>query len=301
MRALPRPRGGFFFTGYCMSNRQENYEHILQDLWDIIDTAEALVKGREGSVSRDEADVPDFSAVAAMLAGSQETAPAAVTPEAEELELTGEPAAGEPAAEEPASELEQLPSYVEACRTLDEIAWKVLACRRCGLCEKRKKAVPGSGMMNPKVMIIGEAPGAEEDVQGEPFVGRAGKYLDSWMGAIKLFRGRDLFLANIVKCRPPGNRDPLPEEQQACLPYLKKQIRIIKPQTILCVGRIASQVITGKSEGIGRLRGGDYSYEGIPVVVTYHPSGVLRNPEYRAPVWDDLKRLSGLLHAISSS
>ncbi|MBL7006178.1 MAG: uracil-DNA glycosylase [Spirochaetia bacterium] len=187
--------------------------------------------------------------------------------------------------------------YAASCRNLADITWKVNECTLCGLCETRTHAVPGNGVMNPKVMVIGEAPGAQEDKTGEPFVGPAGKYLDTWMGALKLFRGRDLFIGNIIKCRPPGNRDPFPDETDACLPYLKRQIQIIKPRTILCVGRIAAQILTGDSAGIGRLRTSQYTYEGIPMIVTYHPSAVLRNPEeYRKPVWEDLQKLLKLIY-----
>ena len=146
-------------------------------------------------------------------------------------------------------------------------------------------------------MIIGEGPGAEEDKTGFPFVGRAGQYMDKWMDAISLVREKDLFLANVIKCRPPGNRDPLPEEISACLPFLERQIKLIKPDLILSVGRISSQVLTGSRDGIGRLRGKIYDYQGTALIPTYHPSGVLRNPdEYRKPVWEDLKRVKDFLN-----
>ncbi len=255
-----------------------------------------LVKGKNNLKDAGEIEIPDFSAIAAMLnpaadinhvtegssiAGGSSIAEGSPVPESSQ-------AAASP-------ELEQLPAHVVSCRNLAELAWKIAECKRCRLCEGRIKPVPGSGVMNPKVLIIGEAPGAEEDQSGEPFVGRSGKYLDSWMGAIKLFRGRDLFFANIIKCRPPENRDPFPDEQQACIPYLKRQIRILKPQAILCTGRVASQIMTGRTEGIGLLRQETFAYEGIPMVVTYHPSGVLRHQEYRAPVWENLKKLASFI------
>ena len=183
-------------------------------------------------------------------------------------------------------------------RNLGELAELIEHCTRCGLCERRKKAVPGQGVINPLVMVIGEAPGAEEDASGEPFVGPAGKYLDSWLAAIQLYRGRDVFIGNVVKCRPPGNRDPLPEEREACIPYLHRQIEIIRPKAILSVGRISSQFLTGVAEGIGRIRSQNkgYTYQGIPLVPTYHPSAVLRTPqEYRRLVWDDLQRLKAII------
>ncbi len=127
-------------------------------------------------------------------------------------------------------------------------------------------------------------------------VGKAGRYMDKWMDAIGLKRDRDLFIGNIVKCRPPGNRDPFPDEIEACHPYLHRQIELIKPKLILSVGRISSQFLTKSSLGIGRLRGRIYNYMGIPLVPTYHPSGVLRNPsDYRKPVWEDLKTVRAFL------
>ena len=169
----------------------------------------------------------------------------------------------------------------------DEIA----RCDKCGLCAGRTKTVPGTGVLDPLVMFIGEGPGADEDRTGLPFVGKAGQYLDKWLAAIGLDRKTNSFIGNVVKCRPPGNRDPEGSETEACLPYLYRQIEIIRPKTIMTLGRIASQIMCGTHDPLGRIRGGRYNYLGIPVIPTYHPSGVLRNPEYRAPVWDDLKRL----------
>jgi DNA polymerase len=143
-------------------------------------------------------------------------------------------------------------------------------------------------------MVVGEGPGAEEDRRGKPFVGRAGQYLDRWLAAVGLDRTSNCFIGNIVKCRPPGNRDPLPEESAACMPYLKEQIDILKPKAILTLGRIATQILCGRSEGIGKLRGEELDYLGIPVVPTYHPSAVLRNTDLRPAVWEDLKRLRAL-------
>jgi len=176
-------------------------------------------------------------------------------------------------------------------QNLDAIAREVAACTACALHRERRNTVAGEGAVDPLVMVIGEGPGAEEDRSGKPFVGRAGNYLDRWLAAIALDRSSNCFIGNIVKCRPPGNRDPLAEESATCLPYLKRQIEILKPKTILTLGRIATQILCGRSEGIGRLRGQELEYLGIPVVATYHPSAVLRNTDLRAAVWEDLKRL----------
>ncbi len=177
---------------------------------------------------------------------------------------------------------------------LENIARQVAGCTRCALHRERRKTVPGAGAIDPLVMVIGEGPGGEEDRCGKPFVGRAGQYLDRWLTAIGLERNSSCFIGNIVKCRPPGNRDPLPQEITACLPYLKQQIEVLEPKAILTLGRIATQILCGRSEGIGRLRGQELDYLGIPVVATYHPSAVLRNTDLRAAVWEDLKRLRAL-------
>jgi DNA polymerase len=157
-------------------------------------------------------------------------------------------------------------------------------------------AVPGQGVLDPLVMVVGEGPGADEDRRGLPFVGRAGQFLDRWLEAIDLDRNTNAYIANIVKCRPPGNRDPRSSEAEACLPYLRDQIELVRPRVILTVGRVASGILIGTQAGIGSLRGRTFYYNGIPLVPTYHPSGVLRNPELKRPVWEDLKRLRVLLH-----
>ncbi len=176
-----------------------------------------------------------------------------------------------------------------------EINNEISSCRKCGLFKERNNTVPGEGVINPLVMLIGEGPGADEDRTGKPFVGRAGKYLDSWLMAIDLDRRKDCFIGNIVKCRPPDNRDPLPEESSACLPYLQRQISFIRPKAIMTLGRIATQILTGEKSGIGALRGRIYSYQGIPLAPTYHPSAVLRNISLRAAVWQDLQKLRSVL------
>ena len=155
--------------------------------------------------------------------------------------------------------------------------------------------VPGEGPLDPVVLFVGEGPGAEEDRTGRPFVGAAGRYLDTWIPPIGLKR-EQCFIANCVKCRPPQNREPHPDEIGACLPYLERQILALKPRVICCLGRIAAQTLLGTTASLGELRGRVHQRGGIPVVVTYHPSAVLRDKEgLRKPVWDDLKMLKGLL------
>ena len=172
----------------------------------------------------------------------------------------------------------------------DDLRARVLACMRCGLHERRTQAVFGVGDAQAQWMIIGEAPGAEEDRLGEPFVGRAGKLLNNMLLAIGLKRG-EVYIANIVKCRPPGNRDPQAEEAQSCAPYLARQIALIQPKIILAVGRVAAQNLLNTDRTVGALRGKEFRYAntGIPVIVTYHPAYLLRSPQEKRKAWDDLR------------
>jgi len=177
---------------------------------------------------------------------------------------------------------------------LAAVASEVGQCVKCGLCNGRTRTVPGEGPLDPPVMFIGEGPGEAEDKSGRPFVGAAGQYLDKWIPAIGL-RREDCFIANIVKCRPPSNREPHPEEISACFPYLEHQILAIRPKTICCLGRIAAHVLLQTTASLGALRGKTHRWRDIPLVVTYHPSAVLRDNLLRKPVWDDLKLLKTLL------
>lgn len=194
-----------------------------------------------------------------------------------------------------------------AADSLARVAVEVAACRACRLCGGRTNTVPGEGGSRPRVMVIGEGPGREEDRSGRPFVGPAGQYLDRWLAAIDLQRDADCFITNVVKCRPPDNRDPRPEESSACLPFLQRQIRLLRPRALLSVGRIAGQVLTGRDAPIGALRGQVYHYavaglpHPLPLVTTYHPSGVLRNQSLRRAVWDDLRLLQRAIAADGGS
>ena len=170
-------------------------------------------------------------------------------------------------------------------------------CRRCGLCTTRKNVVFGTGCKDrPVVMVIGEGPGENEDIQGLPFVGKAGQYLDRWLAAISLSRDTNVYITNTVKCRPPQNRDPYPDEKSACNAYLKRQIQLVNPQAILCLGKPASTLMTGQPDAtMGALRGRFFFYDGIPMMCTYHPAAVLRDLSLKRPVWDDLKKLARYL------
>ena len=172
---------------------------------------------------------------------------------------------------------------------LSALAAEVAQCTRCSLHKERTQTVFGVGDLSASLLIIGEAPGAEEDRVGEPFVGRAGKLLNSMLRAIGVSR-EQVYIANILKCRPPGNRDPLPEEVAHCASYLARQVEMIKPSIILAVGRIAAQNLLQNSVPIGKMRGQRYTYgdKGIPVIVTYHPAYLLRSPREKRKSWQDL-------------
>jgi len=169
-----------------------------------------------------------------------------------------------------------------------ELAQSVSGCTACGLCETRTNTVFGVGDMNAEWMLVGEAPGENEDLQGEPFVGQAGKLLDNMLASLGMARGRNVYIANVLKCRPPGNRNPEPDEVAQCEPYLKRQIVLIKPKVIVVLGRFAAQSLLRSTTPIGKLRGAVHQYEGIPVVVTYHPAYLLRTTTDKARAWEDL-------------
>ncbi|MEW7983792.1 MAG: uracil-DNA glycosylase [gamma proteobacterium symbiont of Phacoides pectinatus] len=170
----------------------------------------------------------------------------------------------------------------------DELRERVGECRGCELHRSRANTVFGVGDPAARLLVIGEAPGADEDRQGEPFVGRAGQLLNAMLAAIGLRRDQ-VFIANILKCRPPGNRDPRAEEVQHCEPYLRRQIELLAPRVILCVGRVAAQNLLQSGESVGRMRGKALFYREIPTVVTYHPAYLLRSPEQKAKAWADLQ------------
>jgi uracil-DNA glycosylase family 4 len=170
----------------------------------------------------------------------------------------------------------------------DGLAITVAACRACGLCQSRKQAVLGVGDQQADWLFVGEGPGAEEDERGEPFVGQAGKLLDAMLAAIDLKRGENVYIANSVKCRPPNNRTPEPEETAACWPYLERQIELLQPKLIVALGRPAAQSLLQREVKIGAARGQLFDYKGIPLIVTYHPAYLLRNLPDKAKSWEDL-------------
>ena len=169
-----------------------------------------------------------------------------------------------------------------------ELKQLVSGCTRCGLHKTRTQTVFGVGDENADWMLIGEAPGAEEDRLGDPFVGQAGKLLDNMLAALDLARGRKVYIANVLKCRPPGNRNPEPDEVAKCSPHLLRQIELVKPKLILAMGRFAAQTLLASDASIASLRGKVYRYAGVPLIVTYHPAYLLRNLPDKSKAWADL-------------
>ncbi len=187
-----------------------------------------------------------------------------------------------------------------ALPVLTGIAGEVCECTKCGLCKTRTKAVPGVGTARGGIVFVGEAPGADEDRLGEPFVGRAGQLLDKIIKAMdeaRLIPGMSLdrqtvYICNVLKCRPPENRNPLPHEIETCSPYLRRQLEAIQPRIICCLGKFAAELLVGVEGTIRDLRGKVYRYQGAKLIVTYHPAACLRNPNFKRPVWEDMQLLA---------
>jgi len=169
-----------------------------------------------------------------------------------------------------------------------DLAAQVASCKACSLCEQRKQAVLGVGDLDPDWLFIGEGPGAEEDVKGEPFVGQAGKLLDNMLAALDIGRGNKVYIGNAVKCRPPGNRTPEAAEMAACRPWLERQIELLRPKIIVLLGKVAVHAVLHDDKPLSAQRGKRFEYRGIPVVVTYHPAYLLRNLPEKAKAWEDL-------------
>jgi uracil-DNA glycosylase family 4 len=183
----------------------------------------------------------------------------------------------------------------------DQLKESVEGCVACRLCNSRTRTVFGVGDPDADWLYVGEGPGAQEDALGEPFVGQAGKLLDNMLMAIGLKRGRDVFIANIVKCRPPGNREPSDDEAQCCEPYLARQIQLIKPKLIVALGKTAARNLLNTDASIGSLRSRLHQHEGIPVIVTYHPAYLLRTLVAKAKAWEDLCFAQSTMQALKAS
>ena len=178
-------------------------------------------------------------------------------------------------------------------KTLEDLAARARGCQDCKLCQSRTQVVFGVGEPKPGgLMIIGEGPGEQEDLQGEPFVGKAGQLLDAMLAAIGLQRGKDVYITNMVKCRPPKNRDPTATEIARCMPYLEQQVKFIKPSLLVATGRVAATSLLASEQSITKLRGQVHKYLGVPLVAMYHPSYLLRRPSQKLKAWDDLRFIS---------
>lgn len=182
----------------------------------------------------------------------------------------------------------------EGLDSLAQIAEAVRVCTRCPLYKTATHGVPGEGPADAQFVVVGEAPGADEDASGRPFVGASGQLLTKILAAINL-RREDVFIANVVKHRPPGNRNPAPDEVAACSPYLVRQLELVRPKVILTVGNFAAQTLLGTKLGISKLRGQVHLYHGVPLVATYHPAALLRNPTWKRPTWEDVQLARRLL------
>lgn len=211
------------------------------------------------------------------------------------LDLSKQPAASAAVMDEPLAQrveprTEQRIEDRNCDSLLAELEAIATACQNCGLAKTRTQVVYGAGNANADLMFIGEAPGRDEDLQGKPFVGRAGQLLTDIIKAMKLTRD-DVYIANVIKCRPPENRNPEPDELDACRPYIRRQVAIIQPKVIVTLGRFALQSLTEKAYGITAVRGQWLEYEGVKVMPTYHPAYLLRNPAAKKDVWADMKKV----------
>ena len=235
--------------------------------------------GREGSArrgTRSEASRPATSAGDASKGGA--------------ARRPGAPAAsGAGAPDRPTVDAPALPDSYDALRE------EALACTRCRLADTRTQVVFSDGAVNARLVVVGEAPGANEDATGLPFVGAAGQFLDLLLATVGLSRQDSVYICNVLKCRPPGNRNPQADEIDACSPFLKKQLELIAPQALLAVGTFAGQALTGEQKPLGRLRGSVHAYQGVPLVVTYHPAALLRNSGWTRAFWDDLQLLRSVM------
>ncbi|MEO6210087.1 MAG: uracil-DNA glycosylase [Gemmatimonadaceae bacterium] len=194
---------------------------------------------------------------------------------------------------------ERIPGEIGAATDLAQLAELIRRCTRCDLYKTATNAVPGEGNPHAGFMCIGEAPGAQEDASGRPFFGQAGQLLTKILQAVNLSR-EEVFILNVLKHRPPGNRNPLPEEINACRPYLVRQVELVAPKVILALGTFAAQSLLETKLSIGKLRGSVHRYHGIPVIVTYHPAALLRNPAWKRPTWEDVQLARRILDDASA-
>ena len=287
----------------------ERQQAMLQEmglrLW--LPTPAVLPESAAPSAGPAPADVAPALATAWVPAPPAATAaPVSAQPPAQ-APVSAQPPAQAPVSAQPPAQAPALqPRDTSPVATMDWPALRsaVAGCRACGLCESRRQTVFGVGHPQAHCMVVGEAPGEQEDAQGEPFVGAAGQLLDRMLAALGLGRqadpagpspARQVFIANTLKCRPPRNRNPAPQELAACQPFLERQVALVQPRVILAMGRFAVQLLLGSDAPIGKLRGTVHQWRGVPLVVTYHPAYLLRQPADKAKAWDDLCLAAGVM------
>ena len=227
-------------------------------------------------------------------AGARESPAAGPDRWSEEPPIADRPVADSPVADRTVADR---PATDDPAAALAALRATALVCRKCGLCETRTHVVFGEGDPRARVMFIGEAPGQTEDETGRPFVGRAGQLLTRIIENAMGLSREDVYIANVNKCRPPGNREPQPDEVAACLPFLREQVRAIRPAVIVTLGKVATWNLLGVTDPMKRLRGRTLEYAGIPVIATWHPAYLLRNPAAKTDTWEDVKRVNRLLGA----
>jgi uracil-DNA glycosylase family 4 len=251
-----------------------------------------VVLGRTGGQAVRRSGEQSASAIADLA--SVETVSQSTSPAVRPKWMQGAPPIPGPGIAVESPEHALLGDDLVSLSTMDEVAERIRTTHCCTLCPHRTNAVPGEGNPNAKLFLVGEGPGATEDAQGRPFVGQAGSLLNGILDAIEIPR-ESVYITNIVKCRPPQNRKPLPDEIAACMPYLHRQLEIVKPKVILALGGTAGEALLGVRKSLGELRGKVHTYNGIPLIVTYHPAALLRNPHWKKPTWDDVRIARQLL------
>ena len=291
---------------YLEQRRDQGEVELVLDTLSVDDVMRIIGAARLARADAAPAPAPGDWRQALRSAGAQtptETAPARPVERAPSETLSAPSAPSSPAALPPDGLVvgtegnELFGGELAQCHTVDDVAALISACRKCDLYRTAKHPVPGEGSATARLMCVGEAPGASEDETGRPFVGQAGQLLTKILEAIKLSRD-EVFIVNVLKHRPPGNRNPLPTEVDACRPYLVRQLEIIRPTVIVAFGTFAAQTLLETKLSISKLRGAIHRYHGIPVVVTYHPAALLRNPAWKRPTWEDVQLARRLLDGV---
>ena len=292
---------------YLEQRKEAGESELVLDQLDVDDVLR-LVGARPGAASKDaapSAPAADWRDVLRQSGAAPEK-PVAAPPPAREPAPPATPAASAPR-EESVVDPAKVPSGLSIggasaelfstfahLDSLDAVAATVATCKRCPLYATALNPVPGTGNPKADLMIVGEAPGATEDEQGHPFVGAAGQLLTKILGAVDLKR-EDVFICNVLKHRPPGNRNPMPDEVTACSPYLFRQFELIRPKAILALGTFAAQTLLQTKLAIGKLRSQVHRFHGVPLIVTYHPAALLRNPSWKRPTWEDVQLVRRIL------